>query len=199
MSKVLRLNMTDRTYHLDEKSNPKHGWPLDDIIHDCRRGAASGPPSRTSQQGCFCTGYHYRHFGAHISSISVGAKSPLTGGIKESNAGTSWATDLASMQVKALVVEGQPAEKDKFWGVYLTWDAGLESPRLSFSMPPEYAGKNLYDVFPKLYQRLAIRYLLPDAASPVSAVTATQAWFLTNGQASQPLFRTRRPGLRTGQ
>lgn len=39
--------------------------------------------------------------------ISVGAKSPLTGGIKESNAGTPLAQMLAKLQIKAIIVEGQ--------------------------------------------------------------------------------------------
>ncbi len=43
--------------------------------------------------------------------ISVGAKSPLTGGIKESNAGSSWGEDLAVMNIRALVLEGQPKDK----------------------------------------------------------------------------------------
>ncbi len=39
--------------------------------------------------------------------ISVGGKSPLTGGIKESNAGTSFSQKLARLGIAAIVVEGQ--------------------------------------------------------------------------------------------
>ncbi len=85
--------------------------------------------------------------------VSVGAKSPLTGGIKESNAGSSWARDLAVMQVKALVVEGQPKEKGKFWGAKLTWDAAASKPKVEFFDATEYAGQDLYQVFPKVYER----------------------------------------------
>ncbi|SNT10056.1 aldehyde:ferredoxin oxidoreductase [Anaerovirgula multivorans] len=46
--------------------------------------------------------------------ISVGAKSPLTGTIKESNAGGSFSQKMAKMGIKALVVEGIPAD-DKFY------------------------------------------------------------------------------------
>jgi aldehyde:ferredoxin oxidoreductase len=49
--------------------------------------------------------------GRNISSagrLSIGAKSPLTGGIKESNAGGSTAGALAHLNIKALVIEGQP-------------------------------------------------------------------------------------------
>ncbi len=40
--------------------------------------------------------------------LSVGGKSPLTGGIKESNAGTKFAAMQARLGIKAIVVEGQP-------------------------------------------------------------------------------------------
>jgi len=46
--------------------------------------------------------------------ISVGAKSPLTGTIKESNAGGSFSQKMARMGIKALVIEGMP-EGDKFY------------------------------------------------------------------------------------
>lgn len=46
--------------------------------------------------------------------ISVGAKSPLTGTIKESNAGGTFSQKMAKMGIKALVVEGMPKE-DKFY------------------------------------------------------------------------------------
>ncbi len=46
--------------------------------------------------------------------ISVGGKSPLTGTIKESNAGGTFSQKMARMGIKALVIEGMPAE-DKFY------------------------------------------------------------------------------------
>ncbi len=42
------------------------------------------------------------------SRLSIGAKSPLTGGIKESNVGGTVAADLAHLGITAIVVEGQP-------------------------------------------------------------------------------------------
>src|SRR6056297_1140505 len=44
--------------------------------------------------------------------ISVGAKSPLTGGIKEANAGTSFAQKLAKLGIGAIVVEGTKGEEN---------------------------------------------------------------------------------------
>jgi len=45
--------------------------------------------------------------------FSVGAKSPLTGGIKEANAGGVASQKMANLGYKAIVVEGQPADKEK--------------------------------------------------------------------------------------
>ena len=46
--------------------------------------------------------------------ISIGAKSPLTGGIKESNGGGLAARKLARLGIRALVIEGQPQEDNLF-------------------------------------------------------------------------------------
>lgn len=51
---------------------------------------------------------------ANSGRISVGAKSPLTGGIKESNSGGSFSQKMAKMGIKALVIEGMP-EGDQFY------------------------------------------------------------------------------------
>ncbi len=51
--------------------------------------------------------------GTFVSSagrLSVGGKSPLTGGIKEANAGGNGARDIARLGIKAIIVEGQPAD-----------------------------------------------------------------------------------------
>lgn len=44
--------------------------------------------------------------------ISVGAKSPLTGGIKEANAGTSFGQKLGKLGIKAIIVEGKSSKPD---------------------------------------------------------------------------------------
>jgi len=71
--------------------------------------------------------------------ISVGAKSPLTGGIKESNAGGSFSQKMARLDVKALVVEGMPKE-DKFYVINVNMDGvTLEEA------PQEIIGKGNYE------------------------------------------------------
>lgn len=76
--------------------------------------------------------------------ISVGGKSPLTFGIKEANAGTPFSQKLARLGVKALIVEGQPADPKKRYLLELS--AG--GARLVEA--PELAGKGLEETFAKL-------------------------------------------------
>jgi len=87
--------------------------------------------------------------------ISVGGKSPLTGGIKEANAGTSWAADIAVMGIQALIVEGFPKEKGKYWGIAIAMDGN--KPKVEFFAATEYVGKPLPQVFPNVYTRFGDR------------------------------------------
>ncbi|MCP4904676.1 MAG: aldehyde ferredoxin oxidoreductase, partial [bacterium] len=49
--------------------------------------------------------------------LSVGAKSPLTGGIKEANAGGDPAQHLAKLGIRAVIVTGQPEDPDARFGL----------------------------------------------------------------------------------
>jgi len=55
--------------------------------------------------------------------ISIGGKSPLTGGIKEANAGGNPGQHLMKLGFRAIVVKGQPADLDKRYGLRVTGDA----------------------------------------------------------------------------
>ena len=54
--------------------------------------------------------------------ISIGGKSPLTGGIKEANAGGNPSQDLMKLGFRAIVVKGQPADPDNRYGLEVTKD-----------------------------------------------------------------------------
>jgi aldehyde:ferredoxin oxidoreductase len=55
---------------------------------------------------------------AQSGRLSAGAKSPLTGTIKESNAGGTSAQAFARLGIKALIIEGRPAE-DKWYSLHI--------------------------------------------------------------------------------
>jgi len=84
---------------------------------------------------------------ANSGRLSAGAKSPLTGGIKESNAGGTSAQFLARCGCKALIIEGMPKE-DKWYSIALT--AGS----LSISEETELVGKGNYTVAKTLSEKL---------------------------------------------
>ena len=78
--------------------------------------------------------------------LSVGAKSPLTGGIKESNSGGTAAQRLTKLGVKALIVEGIP-EGDKWYCLHVHKD-GVE-----IKEETELLGRGNYEVIHTLTSR----------------------------------------------
>ena len=155
MPKILRVNMTDRSYAIEdlpEKYKLLAGRGLTStIIHDevdplCH---PLGPNNKLILSPGYVTGTS----APTSARISVGAKSPLTGGIKEANAGSGFPPSLARMGIRAIIVEGQPEEKDEYWLMHLTWDSEAGQPSVAFLPAKKYLGKNLYKVFPKLFKR----------------------------------------------
>jgi len=155
MAKLLRINMTDRTYEMEdlpEKYKYLAGRGLtsfvvaDEVDPLCH---PLGPNNKLVFSPGFVTGTS----APTSARISAGAKSPLTGGIKESNSGAAWAPALAALGIKALVIEGQPTEKGKYWLIRLAWDEGAGAPSLEFMPADEYVGRDLYEVFPELFER----------------------------------------------
>ncbi len=82
--------------------------------------------------------------------ISVGAKSPLTGGIKEANAGTPFAQRLARMRIAAIIVEGKH-DGDEYYTLKVTMD-GAE-----FLKADKWVGKGLYGVFEDMFKEYDIK------------------------------------------
>ncbi len=56
--------------------------------------------------------------------LSIGGKSPLTSGVKESNSGGTAAIKLAKLGIKAIIIEGQP-EKDEWYSLKISKE-GIE-------------------------------------------------------------------------
>lgn len=78
--------------------------------------------------------------------LSVGAKSPLTGTIKESNAGGTASQKLAKMGIKALIIEGQPSA-DKYYIIKVDKDG------VSIIEETENIGIGNYEVIKNLSNR----------------------------------------------
>src|SRR5574339_480432 len=67
----------------------------------------------------FAPGLLVGHMLSSTDRISVGGKSPLTGGIKESNAGGRTGLHMTHMGIHALIVEGMP-EDAGYWVLHLS-------------------------------------------------------------------------------
>ncbi len=84
---------------------------------------------------------------ANSGRLSCGAKSPLTGTIKEANSGGTSAQMLSKLGVKALIIEGQP-EADSWYGLHIAIDG------VTISEETELIGKGNYEVIQLLNGRL---------------------------------------------
>ena len=60
----------------------------------------------------FSPGLMVGHMLSSCDRISIGGKSPLTGGVKESNAGGRTGLQLTHLGIKALIIENQPSNSD---------------------------------------------------------------------------------------
>ena len=94
----------------------------------------------------FAPGLLVGHMLSSTDRISVGGKSPLTGGIKEANAGGRTGYHMTFMGIHALIIEDQPAE-DGFWVLHLSLNGA------KWERADELVGLGVYAVAPKLIEK----------------------------------------------
>ena len=150
---ILRINMTDRSFKLEdvpERYRILGGRGLTStLIYD--EVDPTVHPLGPNNKLVFAPGIVTGTPSATSARLSVGGKSPLTGGIKESNVGTGWAPAVAKMRLKAIVLEGNPEAADKYWLIKLAWEG--DKPSVEFMPADAYTGKNLYEAFVEVYEK----------------------------------------------
>ena len=107
--KFLRINMTDlsvRAETVAEDYRTLGGRALTSTMVE-REVPADCDPLGPANKLVFAPGYFTGTTLVNTSRLSVGAKSPLTGGIKESNVGGTVSFSLARLGIAAIIVEGQ--------------------------------------------------------------------------------------------
>lgn len=109
-------------------------------------GVATCDPLGPNNKLIFAPGLLVGHMLSSCDRISVGAKSPLTGGIKESNAGGSTGLKITHMGIKALILEDQP-EGDGWWVLHLSLDGARFDPA------DDLAGLGVYEAAIRLRER----------------------------------------------
>ena len=112
---------------------------LDEVNPTC---APLGPGNKL----IFAPGLLVGHMLSSCDRISVGGKSPLTGGVKESNAGGSTGLQMTRLGIKALIIENAP-QVSGWWVLHLS-PAGAR-----FDPADDVVGLGVYDSAPKLLER----------------------------------------------
>src|SRR5512138_2900473 len=94
----------------------------------------------------FAPGLLVGHMLSSTDRISVGGKSPLTGGIKEANAGGRTGLHMTHMGIFALIIENLP-EVDGYWILHLSLNGA------NWEKADDFAGLGVYATAPKLIAR----------------------------------------------
>jgi len=146
--KILRVNMTDLTTtfeDLPEEWKIIGGRGLTAKILKAEVPPETDPLSPEAKL-IFAVGPLAGTMAPSCGRLSVGAKSPLTNGIKEANSGGPTAQKLDKLGIRAIVVEGKPSD-DKLYVLSLSKDgASLESA-------DAYKGLRNYALVEKLHEK----------------------------------------------
>jgi len=146
MDKIIRVNMTDLTARVEDV--PAAWVGLGGRALTSTIVAAEVPPNchalGPNNKLVFSPGLLTGTIAANSGRLSSGAKSPLTGTIKECNAGGSAARSFAVLGLAAVIIEGQPKDESKWYSLHVTKDS------VTISEESELIGKGNRAVFEAL-------------------------------------------------
>jgi len=146
--KILRINMAKGDIHEEPvPSNWQHlgGRGLlarilvDEVPPTCE---PLGPQNKL----IFAPGLMVGHRLSSCDRISIGGKSPLTGGVKESNAGGTTGLALTHLGIKALVLEGKP--DDDAWQII-----HISAEGVKFDPVGDLVGLGVFETAPRLLEK----------------------------------------------
>jgi len=149
MNKLLRINLQDQTTVHNEVGEDYARFGGRSLIAQIlqREVTATADPLGPENKLIICPGLFADTAAPCSGRISVGGKSPLTGTIKEANAGGTLAKKMAALDLHGLVLEGQP--QAGAWTVLVVTPAGVE-----FLPAQRYLGLNNYQLCDELRQEL---------------------------------------------
>jgi len=147
VQRILRVNMTERTTTFEEvpeKYKERAGrWLTSSIV------ASEVPPTchplGPKNKLVISAGLTSGTSSPTSARVSIGGKSPLTGTIKESNAGTGFAHMLGRLRIKSIIIEKKPQERGEYWTLKITKD------EVNFIPADTYAGMKLSEAYKKLF------------------------------------------------
>lgn len=150
--KIYRINMNDlsiKTEEVPREWNHLGGRALTSAIV-AKEVDPTCHPLGAKNKLVFAPGLLTGTSAPNSGRMSFGAKSPLTGGIKESNSGGSASQKLAKLGVKAVIIEGLPAE-DKFYNLH------IDNNGIKIEQETELLGKGNYEVIDRLSKNMGTR------------------------------------------
>jgi aldehyde:ferredoxin oxidoreductase len=148
MMQIWRVNTNTQTFSIEETPT---SWQLlggrglsakillDEVDPEC-------DPLGPNNKLIFAPGLLTGHRLSSLDRISIGGKSPLTGGIKEANAGGRTGYHLANLGIKAFIIEDRPEEEN--WTVI-----HLSKQGVRFDSASSYMGQGVYQVASRLIEK----------------------------------------------
>ena len=120
MFKIIRVNMSDLSVKKEDVPEAYQGLGGRGLTSAILLGEVEPTcsPIGPNNKLIFAPGLLGGTKCANSGRISVGAKSPLTGGIKEANSGGQAGGYLARLGITAIVIEGQP-EDGKLYKLFI--------------------------------------------------------------------------------
>jgi aldehyde:ferredoxin oxidoreductase len=147
-SRVWRVNVREQTLKLETVPDTRKRLGgrgllarilLDEVDPKCN-------PLGSGNKLIFAPGLLVGHMLSSTDRISVGGKSPLTGGIKEANAGGRTGLHMAHMGIHALIIEDQPKE-DGYWVLHLSLNGA------KWEKADDLVGVGVYETASKLVEK----------------------------------------------
>lgn len=189
MAKIIRVNMTDLSIKFEtvpEKYTFLGGRALtssiiaDEVEPTCH-------PLGPNNKVVFAPGLVTGTAAPSSGRLSVGGKSPLTGGIKEANAGGISGQIIARLGIKAIIIEGQP-NVDKFYILKIDTSGAELLPA------GEVAGKGMYETNRILWDKFGKGTAII-GIGPAGEMKLTNAGVSTNDAENGPGRYAGRGGL----
>jgi aldehyde:ferredoxin oxidoreductase len=148
VSKVLRINMEDLS-HKWENVKPEHKTYAGRAFTSTILSEEVDPtchPLRERNKIVISPGLLAGTLAPSSGRLSVGAKSPLTGGIKEANAGGLTGTRLGNIGVRGIIIEGAPQNSKDWYSILVGKD------KCEILKTNQYAGIGLYDLIGRVWK-----------------------------------------------
>ncbi|BCS87436.1 aldehyde ferredoxin oxidoreductase family protein [Pseudodesulfovibrio sediminis] len=145
MAQILRINCRTKEYSFEDVGPYVNlgGRALTSRLIN-KEVPADCHPLSAENKLVFATGLLGGSTAANSGRVSVGTKSPLTGGIKESNSGGLFAHKMPKMGLIAIVLEDKPAEDAPFSTLFIT------DGKVEFRDASDIVGLNTYPGHDKL-------------------------------------------------